>query len=134
MANSSEDQQVLQDAIEAAVMPVITSAATMLTVEAVTAAVKKLTATNYKRYDVTGDTNMKPSEKEVTINKSEASANETEGKLSKDGVSAQDGSIKASETEAKAATGEATAAESGAQALRTKAGASDIEVKALKIT
>ena len=36
--------------------------------------------------------------------------------------------------EAKAATGEATAAESGAQAVRTKAGASDIEVKALKIT
>ena len=43
-------------------------------------------------------------------------------------------SIRAAETEAKASTGEATAAEAGAQAVRTKAGASDIEVKALKIT
>ena len=121
-------------AIEAAVAPVATMAETALLTAALKQGLKLLSTTNYKSSDLTGDTTMKPSEKDVAISKAETAANEAEGKLSKDGVSAQDGNIKAAETEAKATTGEATAAESGAQALRTKAGASDIEVKALKIT
>ena len=121
-------------AIKTAVSSTIGTIGTMVLVAGITEAVKKLTTTNYKKSDLTGDTNLKPTEKETTISKTETAANETEGKLSKDGVSAQDASVKAAETEAKAATGEATAAESGAQALRTKAGASDIEVKALKMT
>ena len=130
MALSAEEKAE----IEKAVMPVITSVTTSLAVGAITEAVKMFAATNIHESDLTGDRNLKPTEQDTTVSKSEAAASETEGKLSKDGVSAQDGNIKAAETEAKASSGEATAAESGAQALRTKAGASDIEVKALKIT
>lgn len=123
-----------QKAIQDIVKPIVTSMAAFAAVGAITSVVSKLLVTNVKESGLTGDTEMKPSEKEVVVNKVETAASETEGKLAKDSVSAQDGSIKASETEAKAVTGEATAAESGAQALRTKAGASDIEVKALKMT
>ena len=130
MALSAEEKEE----IEGAVTPIITSVATTVAVGAITEVVKALASTNYHQQDLRGDTNLKPTEQEVTVSKSEAAASETEGKLSKDGVSAQDGNIKASETEAKASTGEATAAEAGAQALRTKAGATDIETKALKIT
>ena len=121
-------------AIEAAVTPIATMATTTMLTAALKQGIKMLSTTNYKNSNLTGDTNMKPSEKNVAISKAETAASEAEGKLAKDGVSAQDGNIKAAETEAKASTGEATAAEAGAQAVRTKAGASDIEVKALKIT
>ena len=121
-------------AIQAAVTPIATMATTTMLTAAIKQGLKMLSTTNYKNTNLTGDVNMKPTEEEVTVSKSEAAASETEGKLAKDGVSAQDGSIKANETEAKASTGEATAAEAGAQALRTKAGASDIEAKLLKIT
>ena len=121
-------------AIEAAVTPIATMATTTMLTAALKQGVKMLSTTNYKNSNLTGDTTMKPSEKDVAISKAETAATEAEGKLAKDGLSAQDGNIKANETEAKASTGEATAMESGAQAMRTKAGASDIEAKLLKIT
>ena len=121
-------------AIEAAVTPIATMATTTMLTAALKQGVKMLSTTNYKNSNLTGDTTMKPSEKDVAISKAETAATEAEGKLAKDGLSAQDGNIKANETEAKASTGEATAMEAGAQAMRTKAGASDIEAKLLKIT
>ncbi|MBO4520673.1 MAG: hypothetical protein J5787_05650 [Alphaproteobacteria bacterium] len=123
-----------QKKIKDLITPIITSMGAAALTAAAVAVISELVVTNVKEEDVTGDRNLKPTEQDTTVSKSEAAASETEGKLSKDGVSAQDGNIKAAETEAKASTGEATAAESGAQAVRTKAGASDIEVKALKIT
>ena len=132
-AGSSLDDNT-QNKIKELITPIITSMGAAALTAAAVAIVSELVVTNVKEEDVTGDRNLKPTEQDTTVSKSEAAASETEGKLSKDGVSAQDGNIKAAETEAKATTGEATAAESGAQAVRTKAGASDIEVKALKIT
>ena len=125
-----ETEKMIQDIVR----PVITSVTAAGVVAAAVAVISKLVVTNVEESDLTGDKKMKPTDDDMAVSKVETAASETEGKLSKDGVSAQDGSIKAAETEAKAATGEATAAESGAQALRTKAGASDIEVKALKMT
>ena len=132
-AGSSLDDNT-QNKIKELITPIITSMGAAALTAAAVAVISELVVTNVKEEDVTGDRNVKPTEQDTTVSKTEAAASETEGKLSKDGVSAQDGNIKAAETEAKASTGEATAAESGAQAVRTKAGASDIEVKALKIT
>ena len=123
-----------EERIKKLVTPLITSIGAGAVTGIAAAVISKLIVTNVKESDVSGDKNLKPTEAETTVSKSETAASETEGKLSKDGVSAQQGDIKANETEAKASTAEATAAENGAQAVRTKAGASDIEAKALKIT
>lgn len=123
-----------EECIKKLVTPLITSIGAGAVTGIAAAVISKLIVTNVKESDVSGDKNLKPTEAETTVSKTETAASETEGKLSKDGVSAQQGDIKANETEAKASTAEATAAENGAQAVRTKAGASDIEAKALKIT
>ena len=130
MSLSEEDMKDIETAME----PILSSAVTGIVVTAIASEVKKLTTTNYQESDLTGTRTMRPTEDEVTVSKSEASASETEGSVAKDSVSAQEGSVKADETEALALTADATATEAGVQAIRTKAGASDIEVKELKIT
>ena len=130
MALSEEDKKEIESATESS----LSSVSTAGVVSALSAGVKVLMALNFQDKNISGNKAMTPSEEEVAINKTEVGASETEGKLSKDGLAAQEGTVKASETEAKAATTDATAAEAGAQAVRTKAGASDIEVKALKMT
>ncbi|MCQ2914190.1 MAG: hypothetical protein MJ247_03240 [Alphaproteobacteria bacterium] len=130
MALDEDDKLVIKAVVE----PIIDTVGIELLTAAVNAGIKKLSATNVEESDLSGKRDLKPSEQEVTISKTETAASETEGKLSKDGVSAQHGDIEASETTAVAQGAEATALESGAQAVRTKAGASDIEAKALKIT
>ena len=130
MSISEEDMKDIETAME----PILSSAVTGIVVAAIASEVKKLTTTNYQESDLTGPRTMRPTEDEVTVSKSEASASETEGSVAKDSVSAQEGSVKADETEALALTADATATEAGVQAIRTKAGASDIEVKELKIT
>ena len=130
MALSEEDKKEIENATESS----LSSVSTAGVVSAISAGVKVLMALNFQDKNISGNKAMTPSEEEVAINKTEVGASETEGKLSKDGLAAQEGTVKASETEAKAATTDATAAEAGAQAVRTKAGASDIEVKALKMT
>lgn len=130
MALSEEDKKEIDGAVESS----LSSVSTAGVVSALSAGVKVLMALNFQDKNISGNKAMTPSEEEVAINKTEVGASETEGKLSKDGLAAQEGTVKASETEAKAATTDATAAEAGAQAVRTKAGASDIEVKALKMT
>lgn len=124
----------IEKTIQNAVRPIIVSVAATSLVAVAGAVISKLLVTNVKKSGLTGEKHLMPTEEKTAISKVETAASETEGSLAKDSLAAQDGSIKAAETEAKAATGEATAAESGATALRTKAGASDIEVKALKIT
>jgi hypothetical protein len=129
-----ELDQKTKDTILEITGPLIKSAAITAIVGGLTAAIASLVVTNYKKSDLTGDTEMRPTEDTVAMSKSEAAASETEGKLAQDTVAGANGEVKASETEARAMTGEATAADSGATALRTKAGASDVEVKALKMT
>ncbi|MDR3334662.1 MAG: hypothetical protein LBT13_07240 [Treponema sp.] len=124
----------MKDGIIQNVMPVIGSLATAALVAAAGAVLSKLMTTNYKSSTMAGDKEVKPTDDDVAISKTEAAGSETEGKLAQDKVAGANGEVKASETEARAQTGEATAAESGASALRTKAGASDIETKALKMT
>jgi FlaG/FlaF family flagellin (archaellin) len=114
--------------------PIITSVAMEAIVVTLTAVTASLVVTNYKKSNLTGDTEMHPTKDEVALSKSEAAASETEGTLAQDTVAGVNGEVKASETEARAMTSEATAADSGASALRTKVGASDIETKALKMT
>ena len=122
------------DTIKELVAPIVGSALSAALVSAAMAIISKLVVTNYKEHGITGDKEIKPTEDETAISKSELAASETEGKLAQDKVAGTEGEVKANETEARALTGEATAADSGASALRTKAGASDIEVKALKMT
>jgi hypothetical protein len=119
-------------AIIAAVTPLMGLGA-VLAAAAAAMALKYLT-TNYRQSSMAGDKEMKPTDDEVTISKSEVAGVETEGKAVQDTVSGLNGEVKAEETEARALTGEATAADSGASALRGKLGAADIETKTLKMT
>jgi hypothetical protein len=134
MAENTSLSPEQKAAIVSAVTPMITSMAASAAVALATGAVSRLIAVNYKNSTMAGDQNIHPTKDETTISKVETNANETDGKLSQNAVAGVDGAVKANETEARALTGEATAADSGASALRTKAGASDIVVKALKMT
>ena len=129
-----ELDQDTKDTIIKEVTPIIASTAAAACVSAVIGELAMLVAINYKESSLAGDREIKPTDDETTISKSEVAAAESEGKVSHNGVNGQEGEVKAAETEALASTQEATAAESGASALRTKAGASDIETKALKMT
>ena len=119
--------------VAAQVAPVITSLAIGAVVKEVLEEVAMLTATNQHHSDPTGDHDIHPTKQETELQKNEATGSSTNESLAHDDVSAQKGEVDAAETEAKAATGEATATETGASAVRTKAGASDIETKALKM-
>ena len=114
--------------------PIVGSVMATAAVAAAVAIITKLVVTNYKRNDLTGDTEMKPTDDDVAISKVESSASGVDAALSKDEVTGVDGDLSAAQTEALALTGEATALESGAAAARTKAGAADIETKGLKMT
>ncbi|MDR2865196.1 MAG: hypothetical protein LBV68_06290 [Spirochaetaceae bacterium] len=117
-----------------AVAPLIASAVFAVGVATAEAIIEMVAATNYEDKGLTGNTEIHPTSDQVNISSSDVAASDKEGKLSHDTVSAQSGDIAAAATDADAANAEATAADSGATALRTKAGASDIEVKALKMT
>ena len=124
----------LKDALIKLATPFITAAGTTALVAGAFYVFELLTATNHKMSDITGDTDLKPTEDKVSISKVEASAKDTDAALAKDEVTGKDGDLSAMQTEAAASTGEATALESGAAAARTKAGAADIETKGLKMT
>lgn len=97
------------------------------------AVIKAVSITNRNKSDVTGDTTLKPTSDETTLEQSKRQAAKTDAALSQDEVAGQKGKVDAAETNAKASTSEATAAESGAQALKTKAGACDIQTKGMKL-
>jgi hypothetical protein len=123
-----------EEAVKNAVSPLLISIGATCGAALAGGAIAALIAINYKSRTMAGDTEIHPTSNETDISKVETAAAETEGKLAQDTVAGINGEVKASETEARAQTGEATALDSGASALRTKAGASDIEVKALKMT
>ncbi|MDR2865647.1 MAG: hypothetical protein LBV68_08565 [Spirochaetaceae bacterium] len=123
-----------EDQIKLDVMPIVGSMAATIAVGAAVAILSQFLATNYHTSTMTGDTGLHPTEENMAVSGSEISAKNTEASLAKDAVKAKDGDLSAAKTDAIAAGGEATALESGATACRTKAGASDIEVKALKMT
>lgn len=127
------DVNEMAETVSAELAPVIASAATAMLVSEAISAIVKLTATNQHHSDVTGDHDIHPTKQETELQKNETTGSSTDESLAHDDVSAQKGEVDAAETEGKAATGEATATESGASAVRTKAGASDIETKALKM-
>jgi hypothetical protein len=133
MANSSLDPGT-EAAIKAEVAPLIVSAGITAAVALVAGGIAMLIGTNIKTSDMTGDSEIVPTKDETSISKVDTAASETDGRLSQQEVAGAEGAVKADETEARALTGEATASEAGATAVRTKAGASDIEVKALKMT
>ncbi|MDR2864417.1 MAG: hypothetical protein LBV68_02275 [Spirochaetaceae bacterium] len=126
--------ETIKAKLKEATSPLISSVAAELAVAAGVSIIEALVVSNYHDSGLTGDKSVKPTEDEVKLSSAEVAASEKEGKLSHDKISAQDGDISAAATDANAANTEATAADSGATALRTKAGASDIEVKALKMT
>jgi len=126
--------QETQDKIKAAVGPLVLSLGTAALFSAAADIIKSLVVTNVKESNLTGDTEMKPTGNDTTINKVETSAKDTDASLAKDEVKAKSGDLSAMNTDAMVTTGEATALESGATAARTKAGAADIETKALKMT
>ena len=125
-------EEVAND-ISEMIAPVIESAAMGAMVSLAVTAIAKVAATNRHYSDITGDHDIHPTKQETELQKNEATGSSTDESLAHDDVSAQKGEVDAAETEGKAATGEATATESGASAVRTKAGASDIETKALKM-
>ena len=123
-----------KDKIKAAVGPLVLSLGTGALFSAAAEIIKALVVTNVKESNLTGDSEMKPTGNDATVNKVETSAKDTDASLAKDEVKAKDGDLSATSTDAKALTTEATAVDSGAAAARTKAGAADIETKALKMT
>ena len=127
------DANEIAESVVSAMAPVLGSAAIGMLVTEAMSAIAKLTATNQHHSDVTGDHDIHPTKQETELQKNETTGSSTDESLAHDDVSAQKGEVAAAETEGKAATGEATATESGASAVRTKAGASDIETKALKM-
>ena len=126
------DADLKKDIIDG-VKPIIATA-TALVAGALASKIADYIVTNTTRSNLAGNTSIHPTEDTVAISKVETAASEVEGKLAQDKVNAVAGDVKASELDAAASTAEATAADAGATALRTKAGASDIEVKALKMT
>lgn len=133
MEGEKIDAKALGAEVMKAIAPIIASAGMSMLVGEVLSAVQKLTATNQHHSDMTGDHDIHPTKQETTGQRNDTSASGTDESLAHDDVSSQKGEIDAAETEGKAATGEATATESGASAVRTKAGASDIETKAMKM-
>lgn len=120
--------------IEAAVTPVLTSVATMAAVGAITAVAKKLMTTNYKREDLTGDTTLRPTSKEVDINKTETAATETSGKLASNEVTAEEGSVNANSNDANALDNKAGALDTTAKGVQNKAGGLQTKVKGLDLS
>jgi hypothetical protein len=124
-----------QEAIDAVVTPLVMSAAAFaITAAAGVALASVFTPTNMHTSGIIGDKEMHPTMTETNISESNVAVSSAEGKISHDEVHAQQGEVKASTLDATAQDGEATALESGASAVRTKAGATDIEMKALKMT
>ncbi|MDR3170105.1 MAG: hypothetical protein LBU17_00590, partial [Treponema sp.] len=76
----------LQDGIKGAITPIIESAVMAAAVSAVTAIIADLVVTNYKKHDLTGDTELLPTKDKATMSESEVAASETEGKLAQDTV------------------------------------------------
>ena len=130
MALDEDAKKMIQEAVG----PIIASTMTAAVVGAAVAIITKLTVTNFKSSDLTGDKEMHPTKEEMAASKLETSAKDTDASLAKDEVTAKDGDLSAARTDAAASNGEATALDSGAAAARTKAGAADIESKALKMT
>jgi hypothetical protein len=128
-----EVDEKMKKQILANVMPLIASFGTAALVAAAAAIFTKLSAINFKSSSMAGDKQMKPTDDDVSISKSETAGAEAEGKLAQDKVAGANGEVKAAETEARVQTGEVTASDGGVSALRTKAGATDIETKALKM-
>ena len=133
MAEEKIDVKAVGDKVMKAVGPMIASAGMSMLVGEILSGVLKATATNQHHSDMTGDHDIHATKQETTGQRNDTSASGTDESLAHDDVSSQKGEIDAAETEGKAVTGEATASESGASAVRTKAGASDIETKAMKM-
>jgi hypothetical protein len=131
--NSSLDPQ-LEEAVKNAVGPQLVTAAAVYGAAIVAGGIAAMIGINYKSSTMAGDVGIHPTNNDTSISKVETSAAAADGKIAQDTLAGVNGELKASETEARALTSEATAVTSGAAALRTKAGASDIEVKALKMT
>ncbi|MDR2663469.1 MAG: hypothetical protein LBC31_10785 [Treponema sp.] len=134
MAEDTPLDSETEEEVKNAVSPQLISIGATYGAALVGGTIAALIAVNYKSRTMAGDDGIHPTNNETSISAVKTAAAETDGALAKDSVEAVDGEIKASETEATAQSGEATALDSGATALRTKAGASDIEVKALKMT
>jgi hypothetical protein len=124
----------LQGQILAAVGPLIAAPLAGMLVAAATEAILDAITTNHESDTAVGKQELHPTGEDTTMAASEVTGAATEGTLAKDEVAAANGEVKAAETEARASTAEASALTGGAVAVRTKAGASDIEVKALKMT
>ena len=138
MSDENTDESALndevKDAIKAFAMPIIMAAGTVALVAGASFVIEKLSTTNFKKSNLKGDKEYKPTEDKVSMSKVESSAKDTNASLAKDELKVKDGDLSAAKTDANALDVEATAAESGAAAARTKAGAADIETKALKMT
>jgi hypothetical protein len=111
--------------------PIIGSTAAGFAVAAAAAAIAKLVGVNMKTSTMAGDTGLHPTDNDVSINKTEASAKDNEASVAKDGLKAKDGDLSAAQTDAKALTTDAKALDSGASAAQPKAGALDVKTKGL---
>jgi hypothetical protein len=134
MAEDSSLDAETEDAVKSAVSPQLISVGATYGAAIVGGAIAALIAVNYKSKTMAGDNGVHPTNNETGISTVKTSGVETDGALAQDSVEGASGGVKAGEVEASAQSSEATALDSGATALRTKAGASDIEVKALKMT
>ena len=129
MSLSNEQKDGLKEAFAPLIGGVVASAAVI----AAATAISKLLVTNVEEKTVTGDKELKPTDSETTVHKSEVSGAETEGKVAKEGVDGTNGKLEANETEGIAATEEATASKTGAKALKTEAGAMQVKTKGMEI-
>jgi hypothetical protein len=125
----------LEDKTKAAILtkvtPMIVSLSVGFGVAAAAAAITKIVGVNMKTSTMAGDTGLHPTDNDVSINKTEASAKDNEASVAKDGLKAKDGDLSAVQTDAKAATTDAKALDSGASAAQPKAGAAEIKTKGM---
>jgi hypothetical protein len=93
----------------------------------------KFLVTSYEQKTMAGDQEMKPTDSNSTINKSEIGAHASEAAAAQDAVLGTSGDLQANRLQGHAVASEANAANNGATATATDAGALQVETKGLNM-
>ena len=115
------------------VLPMILGPAVGFIVGAVAAVlIKKILITNRRVSDLSGDTVMRATENDTTINRSETSAHESEASLSIDEVTGQNGELEASGTKGSANNNGVGALNTEGKAVETEGGGLNASTQVLQ--
>jgi hypothetical protein len=127
MALDDETKKVIKELVA----PIVGSALSAALVGAATAIILKMIVTNYHETNLKGETDMHPTDDNVTMSKTEASGKDNDASLAKDEMKGKDGDLALMQTDAAGSTTEAKAMNAGATAAKPVAGALDVKTKGL---